>query len=169
MTENTPARSDFSARYLVETYEPLEKAAAVIAGEQSCGTFVALPGETQDLKERARARVLRVEPLDEIERPSLPNAFADRGGVRGPYNRGVIELSFPISNVGANLPTLLATIAGNLYELGELTGLRLLDIDLPDDYAAEFPTPAFGAAGTRKVASVYDRPLIGTIIKRASD
>jgi ribulose-bisphosphate carboxylase large chain len=162
----TPShRRDFTVRYLIESYEPLDKAAEVIAGEQSCGTFITLPGETADLKERARARVLSIEPLEEAAVPSLPNAFADRRGVRGPYRRGVVEVSFPIHNVGPNLPNLYATIAGNLFELGELTGLKVLDLDLPDDYAAQFPGPAFGAAGTREVTKVHGRPLIGTIIK----
>jgi ribulose-bisphosphate carboxylase large chain len=149
----------------VESYEPLEKAAEVIAGEQSCGTFVAVPGETADLKERARAQVVAIEPLDDVAEPSLPNAFAQRRGISGPYHRGVVEVSFPIHNVGPNLPNLLATVAGNLFELGELTGLRLLDINLPENYAAEFPGPAFGVAGTREVAGVHGRPLVGTIIK----
>src|ERR1700759_4012827 len=112
------ARRDFSARFLGEGCEPLEKAAEVIAGEQSCGTFITLPGETADLKNRARARVRSIEPLEDAAGPSLPNAFADRGGVRGPYRRGVVEVSFPIHNVGPNLPNLYATIAGNLFELG---------------------------------------------------
>ena len=162
----TPAiRRDFTVRYLVESFEPLERAAEVIAGEQSCGTFVTLPGETADLRERARARVLSIELLEEAETPALPNAFADRKGVRGPYRRGVVEVGFPIHNVGPNLPNLYATIAGNLFELGELTGLRVLDLDLPDDFAAQFPGPAFGASGTREITDVYGRPLIGTIIK----
>jgi ribulose-bisphosphate carboxylase large chain len=165
MTSTPPPRRDFTARYLVESYEPLDKAAEVIAGEQSCGTFITLPGETADLKERARARVVSIEPLEDAATPSLPNAFADRKGVRGPYRRGVVTVSFPIHNVGANLPNLYATIAGNLFELGELTGLKVLDLDLPDDYAAEFPGPAFGATGTREVTKVHGRPLVGTIIK----
>lgn len=116
-----PIRRDFTVRYLVESFEPLDRAAEVIAGEQSCGTFVTLPGETAELKERARARVLSIEKLEDAASPSLPNAFADRKGVRGPYQRGVVSVSFPIHNVGANLPNLYATIAGNLFELGELT------------------------------------------------
>lgn len=159
------ARRDFTARYLVESFEPIEKAAEVIAGEQSCGTFLTLPGETADLKERARARVLSVELLEPSPTPSLPNAFADRKGVTGPFNRGIVEISFPIHNVGPNLPNLYATIAGNLFELGELTGLRVLDIDLPDDYAAAFSGPGFGVEGTRQMTGVAGRPMIGTIIK----
>src|SRR5271170_1086842 len=124
-------RRDFTVRYLVKSYEPLDKAAEVIAGEQSCGTFITLPGETAGLRERARARVLSIEPLEDAAVPSLPNAFANRKGARGPYRRGVVEVSFPIHNVRPNLPNLYATIAGNLFELGELTGLRVLDLNLP--------------------------------------
>ena len=37
------------ATYLIETPHALEHAAAVIAGEQSSGTFVSVPGETHEL------------------------------------------------------------------------------------------------------------------------
>jgi ribulose-bisphosphate carboxylase large chain len=40
------------ATYHIETPLAVEKAAAVLAGEQSSGTFVAVPGETAELKER---------------------------------------------------------------------------------------------------------------------
>ena len=43
----------FSASYLIET--PLEprKVAEIMAGEQSCGTFTRVHGETDELRERA--------------------------------------------------------------------------------------------------------------------
>ena len=41
----------------------------------------------------------------------------------------------------------------------------MLDLELPDDYAAQFPGPAFGVEGTRDVTKIHDRPLVGTIIK----
>ncbi|GAA4342246.1 hypothetical protein GCM10023165_23790 [Variovorax defluvii] len=49
-----PNRSEFVARYFVESPESLPKAAEIIAGEQSSGTFLELPGETDELKGRAR-------------------------------------------------------------------------------------------------------------------
>ena len=45
--------------------------AQVIAGEQSSGTFLSLPGETDELKERSRARVTRIEPLAPALQPML--------------------------------------------------------------------------------------------------
>src|SRR5437879_1432990 len=50
----------FSATYRVETPLPVAQAAAVLAGEQSSGTFVAVPGETAELKQRFAARVEKI-------------------------------------------------------------------------------------------------------------
>lgn len=158
-------RAEFSARYFVESSVPSDQVAQLIAGEQSSGTFLAVPGETEALKARSRARVLRVEPLPPALEATLSSAHAQRMGHQGPYHRAEIEIAFPVDNVGANLTTLLATVAGNLFELGEVTALRLLDIDLPATFASQFAGPGFGVAGTRRLAGVHGRPLIGTIIK----
>lgn len=145
-------RAEFIARYLVESSVPSEKAAQVIAGEQSSGAFLALPGESDELKQRSRARVVAIESLQPAFEPTLKSAYVDRRDHSGVFHRAHVDIAFPIDNVGANLPTLLATIAGNLFELGEITGLRLLDLDLPADYAAQFAGPAFGIDGTRRFA-----------------
>src|SRR5579863_8618234 len=105
------------ATYLLETPYPVERAAAVIAGEQSSGTFVAVPGETPELKARFGARVEHIERLESVDLPSLPGSRPP-GNAHGPsrYQRAHIVLSFPFENVGANLPTLNATVCGNLFE-----------------------------------------------------
>lgn len=158
-------RPEFIARYFVESSIPVEQAAETIAGEQSSGTFMPLPGETDELKQRSRARVTRIEALPSAVVPSLRSAFVERRGQQDTFHRAEIEIAFPVDNVGANLSTLLATVAGNLFELGEVTGLRLLDIDMPEGYAKLFLGPRFGIPGTRELSGVYGRPLIGTIIK----
>ena len=165
MTSSTPDRAEFRARYLLESSSPPEQVAQVIAGEQSSGTFLSLPGETEQLKERSRARVVDIAHLPPVFAPTLDSAVVARQGHTGLFHRAEIEIAFPIDNVGNNLPTLLATVAGNLFELGEVTALRLLDVDLPERYAAGFCGPGFGVGGTRQLAGVYGRPLIGTIIK----
>jgi ribulose-bisphosphate carboxylase large chain len=148
------------ASYWLETGDDPARAAEIIAGEQSSGTFVALPNETPELKARSGARVERLEVLDTSSQPSLPTPK------RSPrYTRCRLELSWPVENLGACLPTLMATVAGNLFELRAVTGLRLTDLQLPASFAAAYPGPAFGIAGTRRLAGVDRGPLIGTIIK----
>ena len=93
----------FEAVYLIET--PLDPAqvAQIMAGEQSCGTFTRVEGETDALRERARAVVLDVATLDSVPHQALPNAWLSRRQCKGPWRRARIRISFPIANVGANL------------------------------------------------------------------
>lgn len=154
------------ATYQLETPYPPEQAAEALAGEQSSGTFVAVPGETEALRARHRARVERITQQETVATPGLPGARLPKGQEGAPrYHRAEVVVSFPFENVGANLPTLLSTVAGNLYELSEFSGLKLLDIDLPAAFAERYPGPQFGITGTRRLAGVDGRPLIGTIVK----
>jgi len=148
------------ADYELESPLPLARTAAVIAGEQSSGTFVKLPGETEGLIAAAGARVEHLEETGVSPTPSLPCRIA---GER--YTRGLMRLSWPMSNMGPSLTNTLATVAGNLFELAEVSALRLLDIHFPEAFAKAYPGPAFGVEGTRGLAGVTSGPLIGTIIK----
>ena len=153
------------ASYLIETPLAPEAVAEVMAGEQSCGTFTRVEGETDALRARARATVEAIEELAAVDAPSLPNALLERKGTPGPWRRARVHLSFPVANIGANLPTLAATVAGNLYDLGEVTGLRLETMHLPASYRTRFELPRLGIAGTRRVTGVARGALVGTIIK----
>lgn len=150
-----------TAKYYIETPLDLEKSAQVLAGEQSSGTFIAVPGETEELKQRFAARVESISPMDAANEPAIPGVLS----AGGKYQRAMIEVSWSIENFGYNLPVMVSTLQGNLYELTQFTGLKLMDIDLPPSFATAFKGPKFGIAGCRKLTGVYDRPLIGTIIK----
>jgi ribulose-bisphosphate carboxylase large chain len=160
VTEPTRIEAD----YLIETaYDP-SQAAEAMAGEQSSGTFVPIPGETPELKKRSAARIETLEVVEEVNEPSLPGAGRPKGQ-ETTYRRARVTLSWPMVNFGPSLPNLVATIAGNLFELKQFSGLRLLDIRLPAIFADVYPGPKFGIPGTRKLAGVEGRPIIGTIVK----
>ncbi|MGD0913526.1 MAG: ribulose-bisphosphate carboxylase large subunit family protein [Terracidiphilus sp.] len=150
------------ADYLIETAFDPRSAAEVMAGEQSSGTFVTVPGETAELKARAAACVERIETVGLVETPSLPGARQAEGAM---ITWAKVTLSWPLANIGASLPNLMATLAGNLFELQQLSGLRILDIRLPAAFAAAYPGPKFSIEGTRRLTGIERRPLIGTIIK----
>ena len=94
-----PARMNMIVlTYRIETPDSTEALAAKIASDQSTGTFVALPGETPELKARVAARVLAVRPLEPTKTPALPDVpgtlvqsrrgrhrLSDRGGRYGPF------------------------------------------------------------------------------------
>jgi ribulose-bisphosphate carboxylase large chain len=148
------------AQYWLETGDDPLRTAETIAGEQSSGTFLKLANETPELKERSGARIESLNVLEVVDRPSLPG-----GMVSERYTRCLLTLSWPLENMGPCLPTLMSTVAGNLFELRQVSGLRLLSLQLPDAFAKAYLGPAFGIEGTRRMSGVRQGPLIGTIIK----
>jgi ribulose-bisphosphate carboxylase large chain len=147
---STDTSQRIEAVYQLETSADPEKTAAMIAGEQSSGTFVVIPGEDEALKARAAAQY-------DIS-PMTPRTDSDAKRYR-------LRLSWPLENIGPSLPNLMATVAGNLYELKPVRSLRLMDITLPPAFAHAYPGPAFGIEGTRRLSGVTHGPLVGTIIK----
>lgn len=148
------------AEYDLETPRDLAGAAAIIAGEQSSGTFMKLEAETDALKEAYGARIESIVATGEFDKPSLPCKIAGKK-----FTRGRIRLSWSLANMGPSLPNVLATVAGNLFELREVSALRLLDVEFPQEFAQTYAGPQAGIDGTRLLAGVPKGPLIGTIIK----
>ena len=153
------------AQYALESAFPLADAIAVMAGEQSSGTFLEVPGETPELKERSGARIEWIRETEAVSAPSLPGARTPKGEAAPTWRRAETLISWPFENLGPSLPNLLATVAGNLFELQQFSGLRLLDITLPQAFRNAYLGPQFGVVGTRQLAGVTGRPLIGTIVK----
>ena len=151
------------ADYLIETAIDPMQAAEIMAGEQSSGTFRPVPAETPELKLRAAARIEQLEALEPVMTPTLPGAMQPKD--KQIWHRALVTLSWPLDNIGPSLPNLITTIAGNLFELQPLSGIRLLDLRLPTAFAERYAGPKFGMQGTRAFAGVPERPLIGTIIK----
>ena len=147
--------------YRIETPGSIEKLAAKIASDQSTGTFVALPGETEALKARVAARVLDVRPLEPADRPSFP------GEAEGPVNRGEATIGFPLDAVGTDLSALMTICIGGAYSIRQLTGIRVVGLKLPQEFGQAHPGPQFGKDGSRRLTNVYGRPIIGSIVKPA--
>ena len=64
-----------------------------------------------------------------------------------------------------NMPNILSSVAGNVFGLRALKNLRLNDIHFPSELIRSFKGPKYGISGVRKLLNVFDRPLVGTIIK----
>lgn len=125
------------AKYHVETDLPIKKAAEAIAAEQSTGTWTEVRGADNPLA----ARVI--------------SAVGD-----------LVEIGFPVELFEpGNIPQYLSVIAGNLFGLGSLKKVRLLDTDFPESLVRAHPGPRFGIEDARKILDVFERPLVGTIVK----
>ena len=144
--------------YLESDIEPA-RAAAILAGEQSSGTFVSVPGESPELHERHGAQVVDVQHLGR-RLPSLPSRTQP-----DKVHAAQVVIEWPMENIGSDLATLQTTIAGNLFELQELFACRVVDLQLPADFIAAHAGPAFGIAGTRHLISDITGVMVGTIVK----
>lgn len=144
--------------YIESAIEPA-RAAGMLAGEQSSGTFVALPGESDRIRERHAAEVTVVRERGQVP-PSLPSR-------RRPERVTAAEIvvEFPMENAGTDLATAATMAAGNVFELGHLYACRLVSIDLPEEFVAAHRGPAFGMSGTRQLMRRAAGALIGTIVK----
>ena len=149
--------------YRIETPGSIEAMAEKIASDQSTGTFVPVPGETPELKARVAARVLAIRPLADAERPSWPEAADDQR----PLRRADVDIGFPLDAIGTDLSALMTIAVGGIFSIRGFTGLRVVDLKLPEAFRGAYPGPQFGMPGSRRLTGVEGRPIIGTIVKPA--
>ncbi|HCF49039.1 MAG TPA: ribulose 1,5-bisphosphate carboxylase [Syntrophomonas sp.] len=143
------------ATYYLQTGREVDivKKVTSIAIEQTTGTWVPVPEETAEVREKYVAKVVGIYevPGNEYEVPTLQEV-----------RQWVFQLAFPAVNFGPQIPMLLSTIIGNISMIGPL---KLLDIKFPPDFLAQFKGPKFGVSGVRDLLGVYDRPLLNNMIK----
>jgi ribulose-bisphosphate carboxylase large chain len=149
--------------YRIETAGSVEAMAVKIASDQSTGTFVALPGETEELKARVAARVVDVRPLPPVGHASFP----DEAGGATLFNRADVDIDFPFDAIGTDLSALMTICIGGVFSIKGLTGIRIVDMKLPEAFGTAHPGPQFGVAGSKRLTGVEGRPIIGTIVKPA--
>lgn len=129
--------------YRVTTDMPMTTATAAIATEQSTGTWTELSTLKEDIFEKYSGRVISIE--------------GDRTSIAFP------KTIFSIENGG--VPQILSVVAGNLFGLEPLKGVRLEDIHFPKEILNQFPGPKFGIDGLRGCLKRPVKPLVGTIVK----
>ncbi|MFN0193207.1 MAG: 3-oxo-isoapionate-4-phosphate decarboxylase OiaX [Aestuariivirga sp.] len=154
-------RNYIELTYLIETSGDPEKLAHKIASDQSTGTFVPVPGETEELKNRVAARVTAIRALPPASKPSFPTDDL------GPFKRMEVDIAFPFDAIGADLVALMTIAIGGVYAIKGFSGIRIVDMKLPPEFGKAWPGPQFGVSGSRKLAGVEGRPIIGTIVKPA--
>ena len=153
------SRSTINVTYRLETNGDIEKLAAKIASDQSTGTFTELPNETDEVRARCAATVTNITPLEPADHPSFP----DPDGT-GPYNRADVTIAYPLEAVGTDIAALMTITVGGVYAVRGLTGVRVRDFDLPQEWSCH-SGPQFGIAGSRRLMGVENGPMIASIIK----
>jgi ribulose-bisphosphate carboxylase large chain len=150
------------ATYYVETPLDIYQAAESLAAEQSTGTWMRVQYESEERRERYGAKVVGVYPLpyDAAQYHILTRMSPSEG-----VNAAVVRVGYPVVNFAPNLTNLLSAVAGEAYELGLFTALKLLDLEFPASFTQHFSGPKFGIEGVRNLLGVYNCPLLGAVIK----
>jgi len=166
--------------YLIATYycefpadtDVMKKAGDIAVG-QTVGTWIPVPGITDEMRARHMGRVVNVcdVPPTELDGNgrSSSDAQVSRGltdtdaGFRDGIRAYLIEIAFPTINFGADFPMMLTTLFGN--DASTSTQAKLVELRMPKAFAEEFGGPSLGAAGVRKATGVYGRPLLMSMIK----
>ncbi len=155
MPENIKKEDYVIATYYSGTKPSTEmiRHAAALAVEQTTGTWVDVPGETSQVREKHIGHVVGI-----YETPSyqyeIPDGVTER--------QFIIRIAFPYKNFGAQFAMMLSTILGNISSSGKL---KLLDLEFPEGFLKQFGGPKFGISGVRELLGVQGRPLLNNMIK----
>jgi len=119
------------------------QAASEIAAESSTGTNFKVKTETAFSREM-NAIVYKVDLEQELVWIAYPWRLFDRVG---------------------NVQNILTYIVGNVLGMKQVKALKLLDVWFPPPMLEQFDGPSYTLDDMRKYLNVYDRPILGTIVK----
>ncbi|MEJ2267639.1 MAG: RuBisCO large subunit C-terminal-like domain-containing protein [Nanoarchaeota archaeon] len=116
---------------------------SITAGESSVGTWT----EIKTVNKKTQRKII----------PKV--YYLDKKNLR-------CRIAYPIDlfELG-NLPEILSSVGGNIYGMKSVKGILWEDVKIPEKMLKSFKGPQFGIKGIRKYLKVYDRPLVGTIVK----
>ncbi|WP_460024677.1 type III ribulose-bisphosphate carboxylase [Infirmifilum sp. SLHALR2] len=125
----------------------VEDAAGAVAAESSVGTWTTL---YQWYDQR------RVDRL-------MGKAYEFRDLGDGSY---LVRVAYPAELFEeGNMPAFMASVAGNVFGMKRVKGLRVEDIYLPPRFLRAFKGPSKGIQGVREVLGIRGRPIVGTVPK----
>ena len=119
------------------------QAACEVAAESSTGTNFLVKTETAFSREM-NALVYKIDLEKSLVWIAYPWRLFDRGG---------------------NVQNILTYIAGNVFGMKEAKALKLLDVWFPPAMLEQYDGPSYTLDDMRKYLNVYDRPILGTIVK----
>jgi ribulose 1,5-bisphosphate carboxylase large subunit-like protein len=142
----------FIATYFLESKTSLRDAAWELAIGQSVGNpKVRSEWETEELFKNHSVIVL-----------------SDEDSIRG-VTSGIVKFAFPLANIdfsGDGVSQLLCHLMGGQMDIDTVLQCHLNELQLPEHVETTyFRKPKFGITGTREITGVYNRPLLGGIVK----
>lgn len=119
------------------------QAACEVSAESSTGTNFAVMTETPYSK-LLNSLVYDVDMEDSIVKIAYPRRLFDRKW---------------------NVQNIMTYIAGNIFGMKEVNACKLIDVRFPPVMLEQYDGPSYTLDDMRKYLNVYDRPILGTIVK----
>lgn len=116
---------------------------SITAGESSVGTWTDLKTMNPRIGKTLSPKVYYIDAKNKRCRIAYPLELFELG----------------------NLPCIMSSLGGNIYGMKCVNNILWEDISIPEKMLNSFKGPKFGIQGIRKYLKVYDRPLVGTIVK----
>lgn len=116
---------------------------SITAGESSVGTWTDLTTVNKEMQKKIAPKVYYLDSKNKRCRIAYPIGLFEMG----------------------NLPEILSSVGGNIYGMKSVIGILWEDVRIPKEMLKSFKGPQFGIDGIRKYLKVYNRPLVGTIVK----
>jgi len=140
-----PKKTDVICQYKISPAKnfTFREAASMVAGESSVGTWTDVKTMNKRIGKTLSPTVYYLDQKNKRARIAYPIKLFELG----------------------NLPEILSSIGGNIFGMKSVTGLLWEDINIPEKMLRSFKGPRYGIKGVRKILKVYDRPLVGTIVK----
>lgn len=145
------------ASYYMELFpreDPYEKAKKFAVG-QTIGTWVPVPGITEEMREKYMGKVIQIYDIP----PADLSVQMEKEEI-WPY---IIQIAYPMEHFQKQFPLLLTTLLGN--DASTSAQAKLVDLQLPKKLLQEFSGPRFGIQGLRSLCAVEARPMLLNMIK----
>ncbi len=78
----------------------------------------------------------------------------------------LVKIAYPVELFEeGNIAGFVSSVAGNIFGMKAIAGLRVEDIYLPKEFIKYYKGPVRGIKGVRDIYKIYDRPIVGTVPK----
>lgn len=150
--------------YRLETAGDFLEAAIALSKEQSFSSFED-PVKEKELIARYAAKVVvdSVVHIGESPTPSLPSYI--HSGYAGTFVTREVQLAYPVALFDDSLVSLINMVIGEVHNIAQFTGMKVLDIDFPKYWIERYKGPAFGIEGVRKILGKEKGPILISPVK----
>ena len=147
--------------YVIATYyiclpsdEDIMKKVGLLAVGQTIGTWVPIPGITDEIREKYMGKVINIFDVPPAELSTQEN---------GEQTSYLIQIAYPAANFGTDFPLMITSLLGN--DASTSAQVKLLDIEFPDEFLGCFHGPRYGVKGLQENFGISGRPMLLNMIK----